>query len=217
MKRLALIADLHGNAVALEAVLDDLAGRRITELVCLGDVAAGGPQPREALARLRELGCPVVLGNADEWLLEASHASANTRSRAKAIGSQRSSSGHAPGSARPTGTSCAASGPPSNSKARSSSASTARRALRANASSLRRRRRSSKRCSPAAPPRSTPEATPTSNFSAASAKRSTSTPAASAFPWPGGYVNSSVTLLRRIRGSGRRGDRVGGRARVGRS
>jgi histidinol-phosphate aminotransferase len=70
MKRIALIADVHGNAVALEAVLDDLAGRRITELVCLGDVAAGGPQPREALARLRELGCPVVLGNADEWLLE---------------------------------------------------------------------------------------------------------------------------------------------------
>jgi hypothetical protein len=70
MTRIALIADVHGNAVALEAVLDDLAGRRITELVCLGDVAAGGPQPREALARLRELGCPVVLGNADDWLLD---------------------------------------------------------------------------------------------------------------------------------------------------
>ena len=70
MKRLALIADLHGNAVALDAVLDDLACRRIIELVCLGDVAAGGPQPREALARLRELGCPVVFGNADAWLLD---------------------------------------------------------------------------------------------------------------------------------------------------
>ena len=34
---------------------------------------------------------------------------------------------------------------------------------------------------------------------------------------PVGYVNPSVTLRRRIRGSGRRGDRVGGRARVGRS
>jgi hypothetical protein len=70
MKRIALISDIHGNAVALEAVLDDLAGRRAAELVCLADVAAGGPLPREALARLPELGCPVVLGNADGWLLE---------------------------------------------------------------------------------------------------------------------------------------------------
>lgn len=70
MKRIALISDIHGNAVALEAVLDDLAGRRVDELVCLGDVGAGGPQPREVLARLSELGCPVVMGNADSWLLE---------------------------------------------------------------------------------------------------------------------------------------------------
>ena len=69
MKRLALIADLHGNAVALDAVLDDLACRRIIELVCLGDVAAGGPQPGEALRRLRALGGTVVRGNADDWLL----------------------------------------------------------------------------------------------------------------------------------------------------
>jgi predicted phosphodiesterase len=70
MKRIALISDVHGNALALEAVLDDLAGRGVDELVCLGDAAAGGPQPREALARLRELGCPVAVGNADMWLLE---------------------------------------------------------------------------------------------------------------------------------------------------
>jgi predicted phosphodiesterase len=29
----------------------------------------GGPQPVEVVARLRELGCPVVMGNADDWLL----------------------------------------------------------------------------------------------------------------------------------------------------
>ena len=29
----------------------------------------GGPQPAETVARLRELGCPVVMGNADAWLL----------------------------------------------------------------------------------------------------------------------------------------------------
>ncbi len=69
MKRVALISDIHGNAVALEAVLGDIGRRRVDEIVCLGDVAAGGPQPREALERLRTLGCDVVCGNADEWLL----------------------------------------------------------------------------------------------------------------------------------------------------
>jgi predicted phosphodiesterase len=69
MRRLALISDIHGNALALEAVLADIARRRVDEIVCLGDIAAGGPQPRDALERLRALGCAVVRGNADVWLL----------------------------------------------------------------------------------------------------------------------------------------------------
>jgi putative phosphoesterase len=69
VSRVALIADIHGNAVALEAVLADVHRRGADEIVCLGDVAAGGPQPREVLKRLRALGCSVVRGNADDWLL----------------------------------------------------------------------------------------------------------------------------------------------------
>jgi predicted phosphodiesterase len=67
--RIALIADVHGNLVALQAVLADLAGEAIDRLVCLGDVAATGPQPRAVVTRLRELACPVVMGNADAELL----------------------------------------------------------------------------------------------------------------------------------------------------
>jgi predicted phosphodiesterase len=63
--RVAVIADLHGNLVALEAVLADLADAGADRVVCLGDAAAGGPHPHEVVARLRELGCPVVLGNTD--------------------------------------------------------------------------------------------------------------------------------------------------------
>src|SRR5262249_49085780 len=35
-----------------------------------GDVAATGPQPREVIARLKQIGCPVVMGNTDDWLLK---------------------------------------------------------------------------------------------------------------------------------------------------
>jgi predicted phosphodiesterase len=68
--RIALISDIHGNTVALETVLDDLAGRAVDRIVCLGDVAAGGPRPREAIARIAALGCPVVVGNTDEMMLD---------------------------------------------------------------------------------------------------------------------------------------------------
>jgi len=68
--RVALIADIHGNLAALEAVLTAIAGERPDQIVCLGDVAATGPQPVETLRRLRELGCPVVMGNTDADLIE---------------------------------------------------------------------------------------------------------------------------------------------------
>jgi putative phosphoesterase len=67
--RLGLISDLHGNRLALEAVLEDLEEAGIDRLVCLGDVAAG-PEPRATIERLRALECPVVVGNWDCWLLE---------------------------------------------------------------------------------------------------------------------------------------------------
>ena len=70
MPRLALISDIHGNGVALGAVLADAAARDVDEIVCLGDIAAGGPQPRQVIRRLRELGCRAVHGNADGWLLD---------------------------------------------------------------------------------------------------------------------------------------------------
>src|SRR3954463_4404890 len=69
--RLALISDLHANELALDAVLADAARAGYDELVCLGDVATLGPRPSAVLARLRDLGCRCVLGNHDEFMLEA--------------------------------------------------------------------------------------------------------------------------------------------------
>jgi putative phosphoesterase len=67
---IALVADIHGNLAAFDAVLDALQAEQPDQIVCLGDVAATGPQPSEVLHRLRELGCPVVMGNADAELLD---------------------------------------------------------------------------------------------------------------------------------------------------
>jgi predicted phosphodiesterase len=66
--RVAFISDIHGNLLALESVLRELERERFDRLVCLGDVAVG-PQPHETIVRLRELDCPVVMGNWDAWFL----------------------------------------------------------------------------------------------------------------------------------------------------
>ena len=67
--RLAVISDTHGNCFALDQVLHDIRNQGIEQIVCLGDAVQGGAQPAQTVARLRELNCPIVMGNADFWLL----------------------------------------------------------------------------------------------------------------------------------------------------
>ena len=69
MTRIAVISDIHGNAVALDAALADIERAGVDQIVCLGDAIQGGAQPAQTVARLRDLACPVVMGNADAWLL----------------------------------------------------------------------------------------------------------------------------------------------------
>jgi putative phosphoesterase len=64
--RIALISDIHGNLPALDAALADIHAAHVDQIICLGDIAASGPYPREAVARVRELGCPVIRGNHDD-------------------------------------------------------------------------------------------------------------------------------------------------------
>jgi predicted phosphodiesterase len=67
--RMVVFSDTHGHCLALDAMLDDLRDESYDSMVCLGDTVQGGPQPVETVARLRELGCPIIMGNADDWLL----------------------------------------------------------------------------------------------------------------------------------------------------
>jgi predicted phosphodiesterase len=70
--RIAVFSDIHGNAFAFDVVLADLKRESFDHIVCLGDAIQGGPQPAEVVAQLRALGCPVVMGNADSFLLTGS-------------------------------------------------------------------------------------------------------------------------------------------------
>jgi predicted phosphodiesterase len=53
--RLAVLSDIHGNLLALEAALADLEAAGGADLIwCLGDLAAFGPRPVECIRLLRE-------------------------------------------------------------------------------------------------------------------------------------------------------------------
>jgi len=67
--RIGLIADIHGNVFALDAVLAELRRDEVDMILCLGDVAVG-PQPVEAVERIRELGCRTIMGNWDAYFLD---------------------------------------------------------------------------------------------------------------------------------------------------
>jgi putative phosphoesterase len=60
---------MHGNDFAFELVEADIKKQGVDQIVCLGDAIQGGAQPKETVERLRNLKCPVVMGNADDWLL----------------------------------------------------------------------------------------------------------------------------------------------------
>lgn len=64
--RIAIISDIHGNQLALEAVLRDLAEQpQCDQLVIAGDICLNGPRPREVLEIVQSLNCPVIQGNVD--------------------------------------------------------------------------------------------------------------------------------------------------------
>jgi predicted phosphodiesterase len=67
---LALVSDIHGSDRALAAVVAELERIGVDRAICLGDAVQGGDEPRQVLDRLAELGWPVILGNADDFLLE---------------------------------------------------------------------------------------------------------------------------------------------------
>src|SRR5262245_9673622 len=69
--RIVIFSDVHGNVVALEAVLAAIRREAAPdELFVAGDLALIGPRPAEAMELLRALDARFVMGNTDEYLVD---------------------------------------------------------------------------------------------------------------------------------------------------
>jgi predicted phosphodiesterase len=68
--RLGIIADIHGNDVALRAVLKDADRLDVDRWWALGDLVLFGPRPAEVLELLKGLpGISMLRGNTDRYVL----------------------------------------------------------------------------------------------------------------------------------------------------
>jgi diadenosine tetraphosphatase ApaH/serine/threonine PP2A family protein phosphatase len=68
--RFAAIADVHGNYLALEAVIADIRAQGIGDIVNLGDMASGPLDARRTMDALMALEAIHVLGNHDRYLID---------------------------------------------------------------------------------------------------------------------------------------------------
>src|ERR1700760_2171532 len=68
--RFAAIADVHGNYLALEAVIADIRALGIDDIVDLGDMASGPLDARRTMDTLMALDAVHIRGNHDRWLID---------------------------------------------------------------------------------------------------------------------------------------------------
>lgn len=64
-QRFAILADIHSNLEALEAVINDAREQSVTDFYCLGDVVGYNANPQECIDLIRNLGATTVCGNHD--------------------------------------------------------------------------------------------------------------------------------------------------------
>jgi predicted phosphodiesterase len=79
MTRLAVLSDVHGNAVALDAVRKAIKAAKPDTVLVAGDLALNGPDPAAAVDGIRELeaaGALVVQGNTDIAVADFDYAAA---------------------------------------------------------------------------------------------------------------------------------------------
>lgn len=68
--RIAILADIHGNLLALKAALAHVAAERIDRIVVAGDVVVGAPDSRACWDLVKSLGCPILRGNHERYVFD---------------------------------------------------------------------------------------------------------------------------------------------------
>jgi putative phosphoesterase len=77
--RIAILSDIHGNALALQAALAEIESSRPDRLAILGDLVLNGPRPAEVMAAVMDLdaaGALVIAGNTDIAVADGDYAAA---------------------------------------------------------------------------------------------------------------------------------------------
>jgi predicted phosphodiesterase len=69
MSRIAVLADIHANPFALEAVIDDLDDRHIDEVMVGGDLVGRGPHGSAVVERIADLDWRTIRGNHEDYVL----------------------------------------------------------------------------------------------------------------------------------------------------
>lgn len=62
---IGVLGDIHGNIDALEAVLQEMSSRHVSQILCTGDIVGYGAAPGACIDLLRERGITCVMGNHD--------------------------------------------------------------------------------------------------------------------------------------------------------
>lgn len=68
-RKIAILADIHGNVPALQATLSDIKAQQVDEVLVGGDLVGRGPQGSEVTKTIRERGWSCVRGNHEDYLL----------------------------------------------------------------------------------------------------------------------------------------------------
>ncbi len=82
--KIAIFSDIHGNLPALKAILNDIKENQVDEIICLGDLIAIGPKPKECLKLIFDEGITLVPGNHELYYAIGTHIDENMEEEEKA-------------------------------------------------------------------------------------------------------------------------------------
>jgi putative phosphoesterase len=70
IRKIALIADIHGNLPAFNAVIEDIHRQNIDHIIIAGDMITDCPDSNEILNRIRAMNGTVIKGNREQYYLD---------------------------------------------------------------------------------------------------------------------------------------------------